>query len=186
MVSLMSLWLPVLLSAVLVFVVSSIIHMVFTYHRSDFDTLADEDGVMAAIRQFRIPPGDYFMPFAGSSEVMKSEEYQAKCKEGPIVFMTVMPDGPMKMGSSLALWFVYSLVVGVFAGYVGSRALGPGPEYLDVFRFVGTVAFAGYGLALLQNSIWWKRKWSATFKSLFDALVYALVTAGAFGWLWPG
>lgn len=40
-------------------------------------------------------------------------------------------------------------------------------------------------LALLQNSIWYKRKWSSTLKSMADGLVYALVTAGTFGWLWP-
>lgn len=89
------------------------------------------------------------------------------------------------MGGSLAQWFGYCIVVGVFAGYVASRALAPGAHYLEVFRFVGTVAFVGYGLALMQNSIWYKRNWGATLKSMFDALVYGLVTAGTFGWLWP-
>ncbi len=35
MVSLMSLWIPILVSAVIVFVLSSIIHMVLPYHRTD-------------------------------------------------------------------------------------------------------------------------------------------------------
>ena len=76
-------------------------------------------------------------------------------------------------------------VVGVFAAYVAGRALGPGATYLDVFRFAGTTAFAGYGLALLQGSIWWGRKWSTTFKSMVDALIYASLTAGTMGWRWP-
>jgi len=186
MVSLVSLWLPILLAAVVVFVVSSIIHMFLKYHQSDFANLADEDGVMNALRPFGIAPGDYVMPYAGSTEAMKSPEFQEKSNKGPVAFMTVLPNGPAQMGSSLMQWFVYCIVVGVFAGYVASRALEPGAHYLSVFRFVGTVAFAGYGLALLQNSIWYKRNWGATLKSMFDALIYAMFTAGMFGWLWPG
>jgi hypothetical protein len=125
------------------------------------------------------------MPHAGSAAGMKTPEYQEKLAKGPVAFITVMPSGPMTMGKSLVLWFLYSVLVSVFAAYVTSRAVSPGDPYLAVFRFAGVTAFAGYGLALLQNSIWWARKWSATLKSVFDALLYALVTAGTFGWLWP-
>jgi hypothetical protein len=54
-----------------------------------------------------------------------------------------------------------------------------------VFRLVGTAAFMGYSLALLQHSIWYKRNWGTTLKSVFDGLLYGLLTAGVFGWLWP-
>lgn len=185
MVGILSLWLPILLSAVLVFVVSSIIHMLLPYHRSDFGGVPDEDAVMDALRGFNIPPGDYVIPYAGNPDVMKSTEFQEKANKGPIVFATILPSGGWGMGTSLALWFVYSVIVGVIAAYVASRALGPTEHYLSVFRFVGVTAFTGYGLALLQNSIWYKRNWGATLKSMFDALVYAAVTAGTFGWLWP-
>ncbi len=185
MISVMSLWLPILLSAVFVFVVSSIIHMVFTYHRSDFGKVPAEDDVMDALRKFNIPPGDYVIPCAGSSAEMKTPEYTEKTMKGPVAFMTVIPSGPPAMGASLAQWFLYCIVVGIFAAYIASRALDPGAHYLSVFRFAGATAFAGYGLALLQNSIWYKRSWSATLKSVFDGLVYALLTAGTFGWMWP-
>ena len=89
------------------------------------------------------------------------------------------------MGKSLVQWFIYSLVVSVFAAYIADIALEPGAHYLAVFRFAGTTAFIGYSLALMQNSIWYKKSWSATFKSMFDGLIYALFTAGVFGWLWP-
>ena len=89
------------------------------------------------------------------------------------------------MGSSLAQWFVYCLIVGVFAAYITGRALEPGAHYLSVFRFAGATAFVGYSLALMQNSIWYKKNWSTTLKSMFDGLIYALFTAGVFGWLWP-
>ncbi len=64
-------------------------------------------------------------------------------------------------------------------------ALDAGAHYLEVFRFAGVTAFLGYGLALIQNSIWYKKGWASTIKSLFDSLIYALFTAGIFGWLWP-
>lgn len=184
MVSILSLWLPIVLSAVLVFIVSSIIHMVLTYHRSDFARLPDEDGVMDALRPFNIPEGEYVMPFANSSKQMNDPEFKARMEKGPVAFLNVF-GADFQMGKSLVLWFLYCLLIGVFAAYLAGRALGPGAQYLEVFRFAGAAAFGGYGLALLQNSIWYKRGWPATLKSMADSLVYALVTAGMFGWLWP-
>jgi hypothetical protein len=116
---------------------------------------------------------------------MKSPEFLEKVRKGPVVLMTVAPGGSMSMGTSLVQWFLYSVLVGVFAAYLAGRALGPGAPYLAVFRVVGTVAFMGYALALFQYSIWYKRNWAATLKSVFDGLVYGLLTAGTFGWLWP-
>jgi hypothetical protein len=181
----MSLLVPILLSAVFVFIVSSFIHMVLRYHWSDFKKVPSEDDVMDTLRKFDIPPGDYVIPFAGSSEVMRSPEFKDKSIKGPVAFVTVMKSGPPAMGGSLIQWFIYCVVVGIFAAYIAGRALGPDAHYLAVFRFAGATAFLGYALALMNNSIWYKRSWSATLKSVFDGLVYALVTAGTFGWLWP-
>jgi hypothetical protein len=159
--------------------------MLLTYHRNDFVKVPQEDEVMDALRSFDIPPGEYALPCAGSPKEMGTPEFIEKMTKGPVALMTVMPSGPPKMGKSLVLWFVYSIVVGIFAAYVTGRALGPGAHYLDVFRFAGCTAFIGYTLALWQNSIWFKRCWWVTFKSTFDGLIYALMTAGTFGWLWP-
>ena len=185
MVSVVSLWLPILVSAVLVFVVSSVMHMVLTYHNSDSGPLPDEAGAADALRPLDIPPGDYVIPYAAGSKEMGSDEYADRVKKGPVAFLTVLPNELPGIGKSLALWFGYSVVVGAFAGYTAGLALGPGAEYEAVFRIVSTVAFAGYSLAILQNSIWWHRSWSFTLKTMFDGLVFALVTGGAFGWLWP-
>ncbi len=182
---LISLWLPILVSAVIVFVVSSIIHMLLPYHRTDFGQVPQEDEVMGDLRKYSIPPGDYVIPHAGSTKEMGSPEFLEKCTNGPAAFMTVIPSGRPNMTSSLMLWFVYSIIVGFFAAYIVYNSLGPGAHYLAVFRFIGASAFGGYSLALLQNSIWYKRNWGTTFKSMFDGLIYALVTAGTFGWLWP-
>jgi hypothetical protein len=99
--------------------------------------------------------------------------------------MTVIKPGPPSMGKSLVLWFLYSLVISVIAAYVTSRAVTPDAPYLAIFRFAGCTAFVGYSMALLQNSIWHGRNWGATLLSMFDGLIYGLVTAGTFGWLWP-
>lgn len=185
MVSVFSLWLPVLLSAAFVFAASSIIHMVLSYHAGDSRAVPDEARVMDALRPFRIPPGDYALPRPASMKEMGEPAFVDKMKAGPVAFVTVLPNGPLAIGTSLARWFGYSLLVGAFAGYGAGAALGPGADYGLVFRVVGTVAFAGYSLAILQSSIWWHRSWRYTLLTTFDGLVYALLTAGTFGWLWP-
>jgi hypothetical protein len=185
MVPMISLAVPILLSAVIVFVASSIIHMVLPYHRKDFRKLAKEEEVLDALRRLNVPPGDYMAPHAGSPEGMKKPEFVEKMKKGPIVLMTIAPGAPPSMGTNLLFWFLYLVVVSFFAAYIASRALAPGAPYLEAFRFAGGSAFMGYSLALLQNSIWYKRNWGATLKSVFDGLVYGLLTGGTFGWLWP-
>ncbi len=184
-VPVMSLWLPIVVSAVIVFVASSIVHIVLPIHRNDLRQVPKEDEVMAALRPFNIPPGDYGLPSASSMQAMRSPAFLEKMKKGPVVLMTVVPSGPPSMGSSLLLWFIYLIVVGIFAAYIAGRALPPGAHYLQVFRFAGCTAFVGYSLALVQNSIWYKRNWVTTIKSMIGGLLYGLLTAGAFGWLWP-
>jgi hypothetical protein len=185
MVPIASLWLPILLSAAAVFFLSSIIHMFLGYHNSDFSKVPNENQVMDDLRKANISPGDYVIPHAAGNKERNTQEFKDKMSKGPVAFMTVFPGGQMNMSKSLALWFIYCLIVGVFAAYIGGRALYPGANYLSVFQFVGATAFIGYGLALMQDSIWFNKKWSATFKNLFDALIYACFTAGIFGWLWP-
>ncbi len=181
-----TLWLPILVAAILVFVMSSIIHMLLPYHRNDFGKAPDEDRVMDALRSFDIPPGDYALPHAGGPDAMKSEEFRQKVEKGPLVVMTLMPANSFSnMGPQLVQWFAFSLLVGVVSAYVAGRTLATGADYLAVFRLTGTVAFASYSMGLMQRSIWYKSSWSATLKSMFDGLVYAALTAGAFGWLWP-
>lgn len=185
MVSVIALWLPILLSAVVVFILSSIFHMVLPHHHSDLRKVPSEDEVMAALGKFSIPPGDYIIPCAGGPKEMKSPAYIEKLKRGPVALMTVIPAGVPSMAKNLTGWFIYCIVVGIFAAYIAGRALGPGAPYLAAFRFAGCTAFVGYSLALWQGAIWYKRSWSSTLKSSIDGLVYGLFTGGVFGWLWP-
>jgi hypothetical protein len=185
MVAAYSLWLPILLSAVLVFVASSIIHMATPWHKGDYAKAPNEEKVMELLRPFALPPGDYMMPRPTDMSDMKSPAFMEKMNRGPVMMFTVMPNGPFAMGQNLVLWFLYTVVVGVFAAYVVAHALPVGAAYLEVFRLAGVVAFVGYALALWQMSIWYRRSWGTTIKSTIDGLIYGLLTAGAFGWLWP-
>ena len=187
MVSVIDLWLPILLSTVAVFLASFLLHMVLKYHNTDVKKLPAENEVLAVIRSGNPPPGDYVLPHANLA-TMNSPEFVAKRSAGPVALMTVLPGGPPEMKRELIGWFIYSVVVSIFAAYMTSRALAGDVDvtYLDVFRFAATTAFLGYGLAQVQESIWWGRSWNTTLRNLFDALVYALLTGGVFGWLFPG
>lgn len=187
MVSLTSLLIPMVVSAVVVFFASFLIHMVLGYHKGDLRKMPDaqEDDILAAVRKLSLAPGDYGVPHPGSPEHMKDPAFVAKMTKGPLLLMNVSPGTTMSMGKPLALWFVYTLVVSFFAAYITSRAVAPGTSYLSVFRFIGTTAFMAYALGQIPESIWYRRSWTRTFVSIFDSLIYALLTAGVFGWLWP-
>lgn len=184
MVTLGSLWLPIVLSAGLVWITSAIIWMVLPHHKKDYQGLPDEDATRAVLNPQNLRPGQYNIPHCESMADMKKPEVQKKFDEGPVGFITILPNGMPAMGRNMALTFVFYLVISVIVAYVASRTLAPGSEYLAVFRVVATVTWLAYGTAVIQDAIWFGRPWSSVIKSLFDALVYALVTAGVFGWLW--
>jgi hypothetical protein len=185
MVALTALWLPIVLSAVIVFVASMVVHMVVPYHRSDYRSVPREDEVMEAMRKFAIPPGDYMMPRPSSAAAMKDPAFLDKMNKGPVAMMTVMRNGPWAMGSQMTQWFVYCLVVSLFAGYLASRALAPGAEYLRVSQIASTTAFVSYSLGHWPLTIWYKRAASTAVKFTIDGLIYGFLTGGVFGWLWP-
>ena len=184
MTPLSALWLPIVLSAVIVFVASSIMYMVLPYHRSDYQKLPDEEKVLAALRGAGVKRALYIFPFVSHKE-MKSPATIEKYKQGPVGTMTVFPSGPPVMPKFLGLWVSYCLIIGFFVAYLAAHTIAPGTNYLHVFRVVGTAAFLAYGLGHLSDFIWKRQPWSSTLKEVFDGLVYALLTAGTFGWLWP-
>ncbi|OFW09340.1 MAG: hypothetical protein A3H96_07965 [Acidobacteria bacterium RIFCSPLOWO2_02_FULL_67_36] len=185
MVPLTSLVLPILVSAVIVFVASSIFHMVLPLHKNDIRKVPQEDAALEAFRKLALAPGDYGMPLPGSHAGMKDPAFIAKAEKGPLVFMTVAAGSKPNMLPYLMQWFLYSVVISVFAGYIAGRALAPGVDYLQVFRFAGCTAFVGYAMGLPQQSIWYRRQWGATIRGMIDGLIYGLLTGGTFGWLWP-
>jgi hypothetical protein len=184
MVSLTALLLPILLAAVIVFVASSLIHMVLPYHRSDYKQLPEEDKILASLRPAGLQRGLYVFPYCTHKD-MKLPAIQEKYKQGPVGMLTVFPSGPPAMGKFMGLWFAYCLLIGLFVAYITGRTVAPGMPYPAVFRVAGSVAFMSYGLGPLVNGIWKGQPWSNVIKEAFDGLIFALLTAGTFGWLWP-
>lgn len=185
MLSLTELWMPILVSAIFVFVASSIVHMVLPIHQSDFKKLPGEDKVLEAMRNAGVGQGAYMFPCPGSMKDMGSPEMIEKYKRGPVGSMIVNPNGPPAMGKSLIQWFLYSILIGVFVAYLGTLGLSRGAEFMAAFRFAGTVAILAYATVAIPDSIWKGQSWSVTGKFIFDGIVYGLVTGATFGWLWP-
>jgi hypothetical protein len=183
-VSLLSLWLPMLVSAVIVFVAAFVAWTVLPHHRLDWLGIPDDESFLVAIRQLGLGRGQYVFPRAMTPEGAKEPDAREKLEEGPIGSLIIqdVPD----LRRSLAYYFLYCLAVSFMVGYVGYAADIPaGAEYLHVFRVLGTVAFLAYSAALVPASIWFGHTWGSTWKSVIDGLVFGLLTGGVFGWLWP-
>ena len=185
MISLDQLWIPIVLSAVLVFVASSLIHMVLKWHNSDYLKLGNEDEVRAAIRATKPGPGQYVLPHCADMKDMQKPEFQQKFVEGPVGFLVLRPSGPPKIGPSLGQWFALNVVIALIAGYLASRTVPVGASFLAVCRVVGTVTFLAYVGGSVQNAIWMGKPWRSAAKEIGDGFIYGLVSAAAFGWLWP-
>lgn len=179
--TIISLWLPIIASAVVVFIAGAVIWMAMPWHKTDWRKTADEEAVRAALKGCE--PGTYTVPNCTDSKQYAEPEMQQKLKEGPQAFITVVPSGIPAMGPKLAMMFAYNVLVAVVCAYLLSRTVGAGADYLTVFRITGTVAFVCYGVAYIQESIWFGRPWSMTVKTFWDALIYAVLTGGVFGWL---
>jgi hypothetical protein len=177
-----ALWLPIVVSAVIVFVASSIMHAVLHYHEGDCKKLPDEEKAREVLRS--ATRGLYIIPYA-THKTMKSPEMKAKYEQGPVAMLTVFPTGLPQIPKFMAMWFVYCLIVGFFVAYLAFHTVAQGANYLVVFRVVGTAAFLAYSFAHIGNGIWKGEPWGMVIKEVFDGLVYGLLTAGTFGWLWP-
>jgi hypothetical protein len=183
MVTLGSLWLPILVSSVVVFIASSLVWMVLPHHRSDWKALPGEDGVLETMRRAGVGRGQYRFPFCNPRD--KSPETQKKIADGPTGTMTVWPLGRVNMGKQLGVWFLYLIFVSASVAYLAGHVLPSGVPYRAVFRITGGIAILAYMSALIPNAIWWGRSWSTTLKEAADGIAYGLLTAAIFGWLWP-
>ncbi|HET7314435.1 hypothetical protein [Salinisphaera sp.] len=185
MASIAQLWLPTLLSAVGVFIASSILHMVLKFwHGSDYKALPNEDEVSGAIRKGGAKAGIHAIPYC-SMEDMKKLETRVKFKDGPVGLLILRRPGPMNMGASLIQWFVFCLIVSVFCAYLAASTLPIGAPLIQVFRVVGTIGFMAYAFSIIQAGIWGSQPWNVVIKNVIDGLIYGLVTGALFGWLWP-
>lgn len=185
MVELMDLWLPIVLSAVIVFVASSIIWMATPLHKHDYKDPGDKEGaILDTVRGAGLTPGVYFVPWCAPKNA-KDPAHIAKMDAGPWAMMTVLPGKP-NMGRMLGLWFIHAVVIAVCVAYLASHAgLAAGAEYLSVFRIVGTTTLLAYAGFALPMYIWHGLPGRRAAGMVVDGLVYALLTAGTFAWLWP-
>jgi hypothetical protein len=180
----LALWLPIVLSAVIVFIASSILHMALPYHKSDYQKLPDEDKLLPVLRAAGLKRGLYVFPFCTQKE-MKSPAMIEKYKQGPVGMMTILHNGPPAMPKFLGLWFAYCLVVSIIVAHLAAHTVYPFETQRHIFRVVGVSAFLAYGLGNIVNSIWKGQTWSMTIKEVIDGLIYAALTAATFAWLWP-
>jgi hypothetical protein len=180
-----TLWLPILLAAVFVFAASFVIHMLIPIHKADYKGVANEAPLLDAVRAQNLAPGEYYFPWCATMKEMNSPDFVERRTRGPVGILTVMPSGPPSMTKNLVQWFIMALVVGIFTAYVAMLALAPGAGFSPVFRVTATVAALAYATAYVNNSIWKGTPWGATWKFVFDGLVYGAVTGATFAWLWP-
>jgi hypothetical protein len=179
------LWIPIVVSAVLIFIASSLIHMVFKWHNSEYRKLSNEDAVRVAVRAGSPAPGQYVIPHCLDMKDMGSPEMQQKFVEGPIAFITVRPSGPPKMGGALGMWFAYVLGVCAIAAYVAQHSIPEGANFYHVSRVVGALSFLAHAGGSVQLGIWMGKPWSSVGKDVLDAIIYAVIAGSTFGLLWP-
>ncbi len=179
------LWLPVLITAVAVFIASSLIHMVFKWHNSDYKKLSNEDAVRDAIRAGSPSPGQYVVPYCADMKDMQNEAMQQKYIAGPIGMLTLRKNGPPSIGGSLIQWFVYVLVVAAIAGAMAMRVFGVGGNAHGAGHLVGLVSFLTFTGGSVQMGIWMGKPWGSVIKDVLDGLIYATIGCLVFTWLWP-
>ncbi|MCK7594178.1 hypothetical protein [Pseudomarimonas salicorniae] len=184
-VTLIDLWMPILLGSALAWIASALIHMLLKYHNSDYRQLSNEAEVAAALKQGAPQPGVHSIPYCVDMSQMGDPAMQQRFKDGPVAFVAVFPNGMPNMGKLVGQQFLHFLFGCALIAWIASLAIAPGTAYLGVFQFIAPIAFLTFGWASIPYSIWYGHTWSTTAKYLFDALIYALVIAGSFAWLWP-
>ena len=180
---LLQLWLPILLSAVFVFIASSIIWMVLPIHKHDYkDPGEKERPFLEFLRTHGFGPGVYSVPWCHGKDKAAAME---RAKQGPWAMLVVMKNAP-NMGKLLGLWMLHLIIIGVVIGYILTNGLlAFGSPFLLVFRLASTAALLAHAGYALPQCIWHGQPWSQLPGRLFDGVVYALITGATFAWLWP-
>ena len=176
------LWLPILVSGVVLFFASVAAWMALPHHKPEWKGLPNEDALAQTIRDTQIAPGQYMFPFAGKSEDWKNEDTKRRMQAGPHGSLIVWPTA-QSMGRNMLYTVIFFTVVNFVIAYLATMALGRGADFMSVFRFVGTAGVITYASANILNGIWFGRKMLA---DVVDGIVYGVVTGLIFAALWPG
>ncbi len=179
-----SLWLPILLAAAAVWVLSAIVWMALPHHKRDFIALPDEESFIEQVRRSGIRPGNYVFPDFRDHNAMKSEKTQKALNEGPVGHLSVWPT-PVTMGGKMVSTFVVYLVVSALIAYLARTALPGEASFSKVFQIAGTAGVLAYSFAFIPNAVWFGAYRRTIVASVVDGVVYGLVTGALFAWLWP-
>jgi hypothetical protein len=186
MTAIANLWLPIVVSAVGVFIASSLIHMVIRWHNPDYGGLANQDEVRALLNAGKVAPGEYYIPHCPDMKDMGKPDMVKRFEEGPAAVMIVRPSGMPAMGGILGQWFAYCVATSVICAYVaGATFPNSVPSFGAASRLVGAIAFMGYAGAYVQLGIWWGKPWGSVARYLADGAIFAAITGATFAWLWP-
>ncbi len=184
MVFVMSFWLPILCATVAVFLASWIVWMLLPHHKGDWAKFKNEEALIGAVRDGIDGPGQYQFPYVDPKE-MKDPELIAKCDDGPVGTVVVWRGNPLKMGKSLSLHFVHTLVLATLVTFACYRILGFGTVYYSVMKMAGFFALLAYAGAAPTQAIWFGRPWSVILKEMADGFLYALVMGSVIAFFWP-
>ena len=179
---LISLWLPILLSSIGLFIASFIAWTLLPHHKGDFSQIPDEDAFLETLRAMNITQGQYMFPYCGTPEIRNSEEFKQKEQQGPNGLINVFP-GACNMGMNMLCTYIFFLCVSFCLAYLATLGLQPGDDFMKVFRFVGTAGILAFCAGGIQGAIWFQRKIAM---DLLDGIVYGLITGAIFAALWPG
>src|SRR5437867_3419973 len=182
MTPLTTLWLPIVVSTVIVFVASNILWMALPFwHRRDYGKLAEEGRVLDALSAAK--SGQYILPFVNWGKLPPAE--REEMAKRPMALLLVRNPAKFSFPAALVAWIVDLLVINILIAYIPAVTLRPGTPYLEVFRIVGTAGILAYSFNSVSDSIWYGKPWPVTAKVFVDGITYGLLTAGTFGWLWP-
>ncbi len=185
MVLLSQLWLPVLVSAIVVFLASFLAWMVLPHHKKDIKTLPNEKALTDHLRSLALPAGTYMWPGCQPGQGMDSQEFKDRYAAGPWGSINVLASRP-NFGRNLVLTFLFYIVVSVFVGYLSSLARPAGAAFLPVFRVAGAAGVLAYCAGSIPNAIFFGKPGRFVLTDLVDGIVYGLLTGATFALLWPG
>ena len=181
---LIPLWLPILLSAAAVWLLSLIFGMALPHHKQDWIGLPDEDGFMDYIRRSGIKPGNYLFPDFRGRAALKSEKVEKALKEGPVGHLSVWQT-PVTMGGKMVATFIVYLVVSTLIAYLTRVAL-PGPaEFAKVFQIAATAGILAYCFSFIPNALWFGSYERTIVATFIDGLIFGAITGAIFAWRWP-
>lgn len=177
---LLQLWLPILVTGVVLFFASFVAWMVLPHHQGDFSPIPQEDKWMDAVRSMNLPAGSYMFPYMTHAEA-KDPEKIAKYTAGPRGTAVVwdMPN----MGRNLLLTFVYFLLIALVTAYIAWEALqGQTVTFLKAFQIVGAIGVLTFASSGQLNAVWFPRRiWT----DFIDGIVYGVLMGLVFAILWP-